>query len=346
MDLTMISNSELLNRVEKLTRSERKITHLILWHLVEVETRRLYLDLGYTSLFKYLTNHLSYSEDAAYRRIQASKLLKKMPQLETSIENGELNLTQLTQVQKCLNSELENGNKITVEKTESILEQIHNKSSFETKKILAVEFNQPIQIHEILNPQRDESVRMEITFTEDQMKELQHAKDLLSHILPNPTWAELISYLAQAQIKKKLGTAKIATREKAVSKEPEILRDKIQDTPKIAAGKSITPTKTELLPIQFEMLSNESGWKAIHRNRDATNSNRKHIKLSTRRILLKKSELHCEFIHANGERCNSSYQLQIDHKMPLALGGTNEMENFRVLCRTHNLAEARRMGLN
>ena len=159
MDLTQISNHELLNRVEKLSRTERKITHLILCHLVEVETRRLHLDLGYTSLFRYMTVHLQYSEDAAYRRIQAG-LLKKMPQLEKSIEAGEVNLTQLQQVQKCLNKEIEQGHKITIQQTEKVLEHIQNKSSFEAQKILAVEFNQPIQQIENIKPQRDDSVRI------------------------------------------------------------------------------------------------------------------------------------------------------------------------------------------
>ncbi|UXR63851.1 hypothetical protein EZJ49_12335 [Bdellovibrio bacteriovorus] len=47
MDLSQVSNHELLNRVEKLSRTERKITYLILWHIVEVETRALLKKVGH-----------------------------------------------------------------------------------------------------------------------------------------------------------------------------------------------------------------------------------------------------------------------------------------------------------
>ncbi|QDK46154.1 hypothetical protein DOM22_13775 [Bdellovibrio sp. ZAP7] len=336
MDLTLLPNTELLNRVEKLARTERKITHLILWHIVEVESRRLFLDLGYTSLFKYMTSHLHYSEDAAYRRIQAARLLKKVPQVDKAIENGSLNLTQLQNVQKCLNVEIASGNKISVERTEALLEQIQNKSSVETYKILAVEFNQPVQEHETLKPQRDDSTRMQITLTEDQMKELQHAKDLLSHVLPNPSWADLISYLAKAEIKKRLGKEKSESlidseknqEEKAVATANE----------KVRLGKDKSDSENSIFAVGEKVVADNGAKNRMH--------SRKQLKVTSRRMLLVKAKHHCEFVHENGERCQSKYQLQVDHKVPLALGGGNDVENFRILCRTHNLSEARRMGIS
>lgn len=65
MNLSKTSDTEILSGLEKLTKSERKITHLILWHILEVETRKLFLQAGYDSIYKYLTAHLGYSESAA-----------------------------------------------------------------------------------------------------------------------------------------------------------------------------------------------------------------------------------------------------------------------------------------
>ncbi|WP_413582054.1 HNH endonuclease [Bdellovibrio sp. HCB288] len=300
MNFTHISNQEVLNRLKKLAHTERKITHLILWHLVEVENRKLHLELGYASLFKYLTMHLKYSEDAAYRRMQAAKLFKKVPTVEKALETGELNLTQLQQVQKCLNLESQNGKIVSVEQTESILVQIQNKSSFETQKVLAVEFNLPAQQYESLKPQQNDSTRLEMTLTAEQMRQLQKAKELLSHVLPNPSWAELIGYLAQAQIQKRLGKSETVVSE-------------------MTAKTTDIPTKRK--------------------------SVRKHIKLSVKRMLLQKCNHTCEYSHPIAGRCHSKYQLQIDHRVPLALGGTDEISNLRVLCRQHNLAEARHAHL-
>jgi hypothetical protein len=205
MDLSKISNSELVGRLEHLCVSERKVTHLILWHIVEVEARGLYLDMAFDSMFSYLTKKLGYSEDAAYRRMSAARLLRKAPELSGKIEDGSITLTQLAQVQKCLKLEKKMGNEVSELRTLEVIEQIQNKSNFETQRVLAFEFNQPVQMHESLKPQSDSSIRLEITLTSEQMTSLQQAKDLLSHVLPDPTWAELVTLLAQRQIQKKLG---------------------------------------------------------------------------------------------------------------------------------------------
>src|SRR5437868_2102259 len=184
MELKNISNKDLLESLDKLVRTERKLTHAILCHINEVESRRLYAELGFDSMFKYLASHCGYGEDSAYRRLQAARLLKKNPGIAEKIEQGTLNLTQLTQVQKCLRQEQQAGSIVSSNQTLQILEQIENKSSYETKRVLALEFNQPIQTHEVLKPQRYDSVRLELTLASDQMKNLEQVKALLSHTLP------------------------------------------------------------------------------------------------------------------------------------------------------------------
>ena len=62
MDLSKVSNAEILFRLERLARTERKITHLILCHIVEAERRLLYAELGYGSMHEYLVKHLRSEE--------------------------------------------------------------------------------------------------------------------------------------------------------------------------------------------------------------------------------------------------------------------------------------------
>lgn len=307
MELTKLSNQELLNRMDKLIQSERKITHVILCHINEVESRRLYVELEFDSMFSYLTRHCGYGEDSAYRRLQAARLLKKNPEIATKLEQGVLNLTQLTQVQKCLKQESKAGVVIDSEKTLQILEQIENKSSFETKKVLAVEFNQPIQDHEVVKPQRDDSVRMELTLTAEQMKMLEQVKALLSHTLPDGTWADVMVHLADRHLQKILGKCH---------------QLKKQD-PNPAL--SLTPT-----PAPSFMTARK----------------RVGIKVTLRRRLFMKANYCCEYVDKKRNiRCQSHYQLQIDHRVPLARGGSNAESNLRVLCRTHNLLAAKQWGI-
>lgn len=49
----------------------------------------------------------------------------------------------------------------------------------------------------------------------------------------------------------------------------------------------------------------------------------------------------CEFA-AQGRRCSSRHRLEIDHRTPLARGGSNELANLRLLCREHQVFEAGR----
>jgi len=312
--LSGISNHEVLNEMDRLVKSERKITHTILNHINEIESRRLYAELGYDSMFKYLTQRCGYGEDSAYRRLQAARVLKKNPEIALKLEQGSLNLTQLTQVQKCLKQERKVGVIFRPVQTLQILEQIENKSSFETKKVLAVEFNQPIQTHEVVKPQRDESVRLEIAFTPEQMKTLNQVKDLLSHSLPEGSWAEIIVHLAEKHIKKTLG--------------------KNQETDNQAPEESAKPSSVKI---------NEPSAKSTQSF--LAKRKRRPIKITLRRKLLQKARHCCEFFDPKtNTQCQSHYQLQIDHRIPLACGGTDTEANLRVLCRTHNLLAAKQWG--
>ncbi len=188
MNLSEIGNHELLNRLEKLSRTERKITHLILCHILEVESRKLFADRGFSSCFEYLTQGLGYSEGSANRRLQSARLLRQLPEIGEKIEAGSLNLTQLSQLQRCIRLQKKSGEAITPEK--------------------AQEFNIDLRSIERLIPQKNNSIKLEILFTEEQMKELELAKSMLSHVYPQGTWAEVISYLAKSHNKKPKSTAR------------------------------------------------------------------------------------------------------------------------------------------
>jgi hypothetical protein len=51
----------------------------------------------------------------------------------------------------------------------------------------------------------------------------------------------------------------------------------------------------------------------------------------------------CTFKGSDGRRCNSQWDLQIDHIVPFALGGDSSPGNLRLLCGKHNRMEAGRV---
>jgi hypothetical protein len=50
----------------------------------------------------------------------------------------------------------------------------------------------------------------------------------------------------------------------------------------------------------------------------------------------------CTFVGENGKRCDSTWNIEIDHIVPFARGGNNSPGNLRLLCAKHNLMEAQR----
>ncbi|MCK5073284.1 MAG: hypothetical protein KAQ98_07645, partial [Bacteriovoracaceae bacterium] len=62
MDISLLNDKKLLNDTMDLVKKERKTTSEILEHLEEIERRRLFCDLKYSSLFEYCTKELKYSE--------------------------------------------------------------------------------------------------------------------------------------------------------------------------------------------------------------------------------------------------------------------------------------------
>ncbi|HEY8271053.1 MAG TPA: HNH endonuclease signature motif containing protein [Pseudobdellovibrionaceae bacterium] len=156
-------------------------------------------------------------------------------------------------------------------------------------------------------PQKNHSVRVELTFTQEEYEILQQTKSLLSHSCPQGSLSEVIVHLANKLVKTKLG--KTSPNSTQCNTEAE--------------EKAKTPQKVK-----------------------CQKNSREFISVRVRRILLKKAHHCCEYVHPQtGVRCTSKYQLEIEHIKPVAFGGGNELENLMILCRTHNLQAAENLGL-
>ena len=67
----------------------------------------------------------------------------------------------------------------------------------------------------------------------------------------------------------------------------------------------------------------------------------KSVPISVRRTLHARASGQCEHVDSKTkQRCQCRVNLQMDHRFPRAWGGTNEIANLMILCRSHNLARA------
>ena len=83
----------LLEHTRMLARHEQALQLSVLDHLREIEARRLFLRLGYSSLFDYTVRELRYTEAAAWRRIKAMRLCRETRGVRERLQDGSLNLS-------------------------------------------------------------------------------------------------------------------------------------------------------------------------------------------------------------------------------------------------------------
>jgi len=199
MNLNHLSKQELITNTEALVSQERRITIEVLWHLHEIERRKLYAELGYSSLFSYCIEALKYSEAQAFRRISAMRLLKQAPELEAKLNDGALSVATICQVQAL---------KISISQKKEILKEVEGKSKRETERYLLKIAPRPIE-EERVKPISATHTRIEFNADEELMKKLDELKNMLAHKMPNASVAELVRYLVDESLKKSSAEPKV-----------------------------------------------------------------------------------------------------------------------------------------
>jgi len=335
-------------KLSELIKSERKITHEILLCIQQIDQTKAYAELGYPSLFEYLVKEQKYSEGAAQRRISAARLIKELPEIEKKVQEGNLNLTQLSKLATATKQDQKaTGKKISTEQKREILEQMENKTGFETEQLLNQNFECNMKPKKEITP-RKQTYDLHLKLTPEQYEKLKKVQSLLSHVVHDGGFAEIIEVLCEKFIQKKEGKAliKLSPRmEKESENKPTAgvavkSEENIQEP--LAEDKSTAATAVKLT-------ENNQGPRDKLRATAAPAVQRPGrrivIPVSLQRLIYQRAQACCEYVSATGHRCRSRYQTQVDHILPVAKGGQNEPANLRVLCRTHNLSEARRWGL-
>ena len=345
MNLKSLTNAQLNDLLQNLAKSERKLTHEILLHINEVESRRLFAQYGFGSTLDYLVKECHYSESSAYRRIQAARLLKIVPEVSTKIEEGKINLTQLSKVQSLIQQqEKQTREKVTLETKQDLLQKIENQNSFHTEKLIAKELNIIIQDRDVVKVQQDESVYVSLKLSKEQNEKIKEVKSLMSHINPNPTFAEVFEYLADFYVAKKKGLKKIQTQTQTqtaieVQSNTEVRSSHLQG--RSLGGNSVQSNQKKT--IKNKIQRNPITGHVIIKGENAKQHRsavfqRAHIPSSIKNAVKYFANHQREFIDdKTGRRCLSKHQLEIDHKIPKTKGGGDCMTNLRVLCKQHNL---------
>jgi 5-methylcytosine-specific restriction endonuclease McrA len=332
MSQALILDQKLYSQVQ----TERKITHEILLMIQTMDILQSYRKLGYYSLFDYLVRRFGYSEGAANRRISAARLLRQVPEIAPQIQEGKLNLSQLAQAQTAINQqEKKTRKKISREKKKEALASLIGKNSFETKKSLIQDFENFIPPKPRVIPTKNKKVQVHLEFDESDWTKIQSLLSHMSHKVPDKKVESALLYWASEIEKKKLATqVKQETRLEKIEAsrcQMQDIQDKNKAENKLIAKETVNSNEQRISP-------------PLRRQSKTT---RKSISSKVRHLLLRKANFQCQYISPmTGKKCDSHSFLDIDHITPLALGGTNEEKNLRILCRAHNHLLAKQMHLS
>jgi 5-methylcytosine-specific restriction endonuclease McrA len=103
--LQTLPDDELITHVQRLTARANVALADLLAHLGEVERRGIHREHACASLCTFCMYELRMSEDAAYRRSKAARLVREHPELRDLVAKGELHLTGLLMIGPYLGGE-------------------------------------------------------------------------------------------------------------------------------------------------------------------------------------------------------------------------------------------------
>lgn len=328
MNLSHLTDEALLSQTKTSVIREREMTMLVLHHLKEVERRRLFASLGFSSLFDYATRELGYCAAAACRRIDAMRLLKELPAIENKIQEGKLSLSTVARAQSFFKKEMAQQNKaVSVKEKAQLMESLENRSTREVERELIMRSSQPeIHLNEKVRPVTADLSEMKVYVNEEVLHDLERLKGLLAHSHPNMTTAELVGYLAKLALKKLDPGLQEAKRMTSSQSNLDQSHQKIAPANEVSSERCATSAPNESLR-QCKASSNRYRSRYVPRN--------------LVRAVWSRDQSRCTWVSSQtGKRCESTYRLQVDHVKAYALGGGNTFENLRLLCFHHNQFEA------
>lgn len=331
--VAFLSNAELLTRFGKLVQTERKITHLVLECIAEIDSRKLYLDKAYPSLYDFLVQQFGYSSSAALRRIESARLLREVPEVAARIESGALNLSQLSKVQQAVRAVQKiEDRKLNVEEKKDLLRRIENTTQQQTEVILSQALSLPIMIEDKEKNHCDESVTLTITLSKEQMAILKQAQDLIAHAVPEKKWAEAITYLAQKEINRRTKLRKFKMPSQGANAGDESRLNQMALSTAVVRNKQTSVVKQNAAISTVNNAPNCMG-NLVDAVPVVPN---KALNNTSKKIILNRDKC-CQYKDkTTGKICGGTRFLQTDHRQSVWADGTNELKNLQALCAQHN----------
>jgi hypothetical protein len=201
MALTHLSDDELVTSLHGLCLDVRRLDARVVVHLVEVEDRRLYLKAACSSLFDFCVRRLQMSEGAAFRRINAARLVRRLPALLAHLESGVVHLSTLVLLRDHLTeSNVDELAVATARKPKREVEELVAR--------LAPRPDVPSKIRKLpacakrIEPLSESRYKVQLTASAELRAKLERATDLMRHRNPSGDLAVVVEQALDALLEK------------------------------------------------------------------------------------------------------------------------------------------------
>ena len=308
--LDLISDEELHARTLTASANEKQATLVLLEHLAEVDHRRLFALRGYSSLWEYVHKALGFSEAQTSDRVNAVRLISKVPQVKKELEEGNLSLTTAAKLGSHVKRE-----QCEKEEAVGLLQSVVGKSSREVEKVLAAESTQPARPDQIKVVTKD-TTRIAIDVDQEFLDLMTRVQELSGH--PGSRPQELFKTAMSEFVKRR----EVKPQEVNADDKNETT---LHRTPAFKTGSASNEDSVQV------GCSAANDFKSDETQRSRYISKEVRIKIRIR------SGDRCEYVDPyTKRRCECRTKLQFDHHIPFAKNGESTLENIRHFCFAHN----------
>ncbi|HET7497471.1 MAG TPA: hypothetical protein VFM00_04160 [Candidatus Eisenbacteria bacterium] len=380
--LTHLSDAILLRDLKALVRQDRATTVMLLAHIAEVDSRRLYAPAGYSSMFAYCTEELGLSEDAAYKRIRAARAARRFPVLFKEMAEGRLHMAAVCVLSPHLTSEnLEELTQAASHRRKSEVEEwlIHRFPGAVSASRECVTSIRPLDVSRMLTGSMDQLVLGPVP-ADPQATPHPETPSLPSNeqLVPGPVVGGPRNERDGAPSPKDLIEAPLpdlASRASEMERLPkrylvrltidEATHEKLRRAQAMLSHAVPGGDVAEVLgraldalirQLETRKIGSPSGGKVKTREaeppREASPKPRssngagaagsRYIPARVRRAVWERDQGRCTFVTHAGHRCSARRLLEFDHIEPVARGGRSTVDGLRLRCRAHNQYAAER----
>lgn len=335
--LHQLSNQALLLRLRELVACERQATAAVVCHLAEVERRGLHRDEGYESLFVYCRQALQLSENEAYLRIHACRVVRRFPLALERLQRGALHLSAL----KLL------GPRLTEENHRQLLDAAAGKSKPQLQQLLAERFPEP-DVPTVVRKlpsralkQPSETPQPTLALSDPKPPAPAPAFSPPPTLRPAPPRPAARPTLAPL-------SALSAERFKLQLTVSRSLHDKLQQACELTRHGNPSGDLCVVIEQALQLLIEKQlkqHFAKVDRPRRTSREPRpdsRYLPAEVRREVAERDQMRCTYASDSGHRCQARTMLEYHHEQPYARGGAPTADNIRLLCRAHNQLMAER----